>query len=76
MPAIYAHLRFGEEVAKMLSKPYAKFIEKHKDAFHLGTQGPDILFYHRPMKKKNNEIRKGAIYLQEGLSGNQFFLKQ
>ncbi len=73
MPAIYAHLRFGEEVAKTLPIPFADCIEKYPEPFALGTQGPDILFYHHPMKK--NEIRKRGTFLHT-LSGNAFFLEQ
>ena len=51
MPAIYAHLRFGDEVAKTLPPIYTALIEKYPEAFALGTQGPDILFYHKPFKK-------------------------
>ena len=75
MPAIYAHLRFGEEVAKVLPQPYAGLIKNYTEAFSLGTQGPDILFYHHPLKKKNNEIRKRGTYLHT-FSGNTFFLQQ
>ena len=73
MPAIYAHLRFGEEVAKTLPTPYTELIGQFSEAFALGTQGPDILFYHHPMKK--NDIRKRGTYLHT-LSGEEFFLVQ
>jgi len=75
MPAIYTHLRFGEEVAKTLPKPFTALIKKYVDAFHLGTQGPDVLFYHRPLKKKKNDVRKLALPVH-ALSGNQVFLQQ
>ena len=45
MPAIYAHLRFGQEAAKGLEPPLSDVIDKYGEAFLLGTQGPDILFY-------------------------------
>ena len=54
MPALYAHLRFGEEVAKTLPTAYTSLIERFPEAFALGTQGPDILFYHKQMKKNQN----------------------
>lgn len=73
MPAIYAHLRFGEEVAKTLPVPFTELIERFPEAFHLGTQGPDILFYHHPMKK--NGIRKRGGYLHT-FSGEKFFAEQ
>ena len=55
MPALYAHLRFGNEVLNGLPKSFQALITEYPEAFALGTQGPDILFYHHPMKK--NEIR-------------------
>ncbi|MBR4943459.1 MAG: zinc dependent phospholipase C family protein [Clostridia bacterium] len=73
MPAIYTHLRFGEEVAKTLPEPYVSVIHKYIEAFRLGTQGPDILFYHQPLKA--NEIRKYGTYLHT-FSGNRFFALQ
>ena len=73
MPALYAHLRFGEEVVKALPSPYTSLIERFPEAFALGTQGPDILFYHHPMKK--NDIRKRGTFLHT-FSGNTFFLLQ
>ena len=73
MPAIYAHLRFGEETAKTLPAPLIKTIEKYPEAFALGTQGPDILFYHQPMKK--NDIRARGTFLHT-LSGKTFFEQQ
>lgn len=73
MPAIYAHLRFGEEVAKTLPSPYTDLINRFPEAFALGTQGPDILFYHKPMK--TNDIRKRGTFLHT-FSGEKFFLLQ
>lgn len=73
MPAIYAHLRFGEEVLKTLPTPLSETVEKYPEAFALGTQGPDILFYHHPMKK--NELRTHGTYLHT-FSGAKFFSMQ
>ena len=73
MPVLYAHLRFGEEVGKRLPTPYTDIIAQYPEAFALGTQGPDILCYHYPIK--TTEIRKKAPYLHS-ISGNQFFLTQ
>ena len=73
MPALYAHLRFGEEVYKTLPDNYKRLIECYPEAFSLGTQGPDILFYHQPMK--SNDIRKKGTSLHK-LSGEEFFLPQ
>ena len=73
MPALHAHFRFGEEVAKNLPEPYVKAIERFPESFALGTQGPDILFYHKPLK--SNEIRKRGSFLHTW-SGEKFFLAQ
>ncbi len=73
MPALYTHLRFGKEVTQSLPPAYQAFLEKYPEAFALGTQGPDILFYHKPMKK--NEIRAFGTTLHT-YSGERFFLEQ
>ncbi len=59
MPAIFTHIQFGKEVAATLPTPLRELIERHPTPFYLGTQGPDILFYHKPFKKKaKNPVRK------------------
>ena len=73
MPAFYAHRRFGEEVYKILPTAYQNCIDRYPDTFLLGTQGPDVLFYHTPIKP--NEIRKRASFLHT-VSGEEFFLGQ
>ena len=73
MPAFYAHLRFGEETAKLLPQSFQDLISAYPEAFRLGTQGPDVLFYHHPLKK--NEIRAHG-YALHGQSGETFFTEQ
>ncbi len=58
MPAIFTHIQFGKEVAATLPPALQSLTKAHPQAFYLGTQGPDILFYHKPLKKKNNPARK------------------
>ncbi len=59
MPAIFTHIQFGKEVARGLSPTVQALVLRHPAAFYLGTQGPDILFYHKPLKKKaKNPVRK------------------
>ena len=73
MPAVYAHLRFGEEVVKSLPPVYSSLTQKYPEAFALGTQGPDILFYHQPFKA--NELKtRGTDF--HNVSGNEFFRPQ
>ena len=74
MPAIYAHLRFGDKVISYLPPSFRDCVEKYPEAFHLGTQGPDILFYHQPMKK--NELRSFGMKMHIGQEGGIFFAKQ
>ena len=71
MPAIYAHLRFGDEVAATLPSDLRECADKYPEAFHLGTQGPDILFYHKPLTK--NDIRAYGTTLHR-MSAEEFFL--
>ncbi len=71
MPALYAHYRFGQEVLKSLPVCFFDAIEKYPEAFALGTQGPDILFYHHPLKK--NEIRSHGTYLH-AIAAEDFYL--
>lgn len=58
MPAIFTHIQFGKEVLANLPISYQTLAEKHAQAFYLGTQGPDLLFYHKPLQKENNPTRK------------------
>ena len=74
MPAIYAHDRFGEEVVKTLPPSFAQLYEKYTEAFRLGFQGPDILFYHQPFKK--NAIRTRSTQLHITSAGGKFFREQ
>ena len=66
MPAIYAHLRFGQEAAKRLEPPLSDVIGKYSEAFLLGTQGPDILFYYKPLKGNDIRRRGTAIHARAG----------
>ena len=73
MPAVYAHRRFGEEVISYLPPSFQKGIEPYREAFLLGTQGPDVLFYHRPLK--SNSLRKKGSAMHRA-TGKSFFLRQ
>lgn len=66
MPAVYAHRRFGEETAKLLSPSLQTLINTYEEAFLLGTQGPDILFYHKPLKRNDTRLHGTAIHEKEG----------
>jgi len=73
MPAIFTHIRFGEEVVKTLPPALKTLAQTHTQCFDLGTQGPDLLFYHKPLKKKNNPVGEKGWRLHE-LPSEGFFL--
>ena len=45
MPALYAHNKFGKLVIPKLPNQTKKIIKKYPDAFRIGLQGPDFLFF-------------------------------
>ena len=51
MPAIYAHHRFGAEVAKALDGDLKTIVSEHYTPYQIGLQGPDIFFFYRPWSK-------------------------
>lgn len=73
MPAIYAHDSFGLSVISTLPPSFLDLYEKFPEAFRLGFQGPDILFYHKPLK--SNPIKKRGMSLHVETNGEAFFLK-
>lgn len=73
MPAIYAHMRFGEAVNATLPPSFSEITEKYPEAFCLGTQGADILFYHKPLR--SNPIKKKGSDVHH-TSADGFFATQ
>lgn len=72
MPCLYAHYRFGQEVKYFLSPEIQECISTYEDQFNLGLQGPDFLFYFRPLSKNpvnrlGHQIHKktGAFYVKK-----------
>ena len=61
MPAIFAHDLYGRNVFLDLKKEIRDVIRKEKDCFYLGVQGPDVLFFYRPLGK-NPINQKGYRY--------------
>lgn len=49
MPSAYAHYRLGREVKMNIEGREAKIMENFWPLFVTGLQGPDILFYYRPL---------------------------
>lgn len=58
MPAVYAHFLFGMEVLRQLPPDVRSIVEKHRQEYCLGLQGPDIFFYYRPFRK--NPVNRTA----------------
>lgn len=50
MPSLYAHYTFGQRVRKLLPEEIQICINRYEDLFNLGLQGPDHLFFYRPLK--------------------------
>ena len=73
MPAIFTHVQFGKDVVTSLPPSFSDLVTKHPQCFYVGTQGPDLLFYHKPLKSKNNPTRKKGWALHE-IAPEEFFL--
>lgn len=63
MPTTYAHYTFGQEVLKDLDDEIKMVINKNIELYNIGLHGPDILFYHQPLK--SNPISKIGHELHE-----------
>jgi hypothetical protein len=50
MPAIYAHDTFGRIVYKKSEGDMHDLIHRYSNFFRIGLQGPDYLFFYRPLK--------------------------
>ena len=73
MPAFYTHKYFGEEVIATLPPAFSENIQKYPEAFYLGTQGPDILFYHQTLRKNPIKTKGMDAHIA---SADGFFIKQ
>jgi hypothetical protein len=72
MPDTYAHYTFGQKVLSNLASEYKEIILENIDIFNVGLQGPDILFYYKPLVK--NWINKIG-YAMHKKSAAPFFLR-
>lgn len=72
MPAIYAHFRLGEEVREELDGEEKRAVEAYPELFGIGTHGPDILFYYRPLF--HNEV-SGLGHRIHAEAGSVFFAR-
>lgn len=65
MPCIYAHHSFGNKVTEKLPPDLQAIIRQYPEEFNAGLQGPDFLFFYRPMfKLRTNQMG----YWQHGQS--------
>lgn len=51
MPSMVTHDLFGRMVLARLDEDIKNIILKYPKPFHMGLQGPDILFFHKPLTK-------------------------
>lgn len=51
MPALYAHNQFGNHVLQQLDEEKKNIIKKYLRFFRIGLQGPDYLFFYKPLFK-------------------------
>lgn len=72
MPTTYAHYTFGEIVLEQLEGEVKELVESHINLFHIGLHGPDILFYHNPLK--SNKINKLGSRIHQD-TADSFFLR-
>lgn len=49
MPSSYAHYRFGGEMISRLPEPVKAEVQSCRGVYDLGTHGPDVFFFYRPM---------------------------
>ncbi len=72
MPSMYAHQKFGNDVLYLLPKEVRERIAEQEDLYHIGLQGPDIFFYHKPLSW--GEIPQYGNHLHD-LTGHVFWEK-
>ena len=65
MPAFYAHKLFGESVLATLPAPLRDALDLHRNAFVLGTESPDLLFYHKPLSKNDVKTKGMDLHLRK-----------
>lgn len=70
MPSAYAHYTFGKKVYAELPLPVKRLISQNRQAYSIGLQGPDILFYYHPWGK--NSISRTGSQLHHQLAAGFF----
>lgn len=75
MPGIIAHYLFGQKVLEKYPEKIKNIIIDNKNLFDIGLQGPDILFYYKPLKSNkitklgnNMHDEKGKLFFENALT--------
>lgn len=71
MPSVYAHYRFGREILELLPDDISSILIEHRELFDIGLQGPDILFFYKPVFK--NYVNQLGKRIHEW-KGRRFFI--
>lgn len=72
MPGFIMHYLYGIKCVKEFQTPFLeRNIEKHKGVFAIGTQGPDLFFYHFPSKILYKQNPGSMMHKEES---GRFFL--
>lgn len=72
MPAVAAHYLLGQIVYENLEPKIKKLITDHKSLFDIGLQGPDILFFYKPLIKNRISTLGHNIHKEKA---ERFFVK-
>lgn len=56
MPAVITHALVSEESAKKFPPNLLGAVRKNPDYFFLGSQGPDLFFFYRPLSRKEGNV--------------------
>lgn len=72
MPCLFAHYVFGQKIRKNLPDDMRECIDTYEDQFNLGLQGPDFLFYFRPLHK--NSVNQLGYKLHE--KSGEFYIRR
>jgi len=64
MPAVTAHYYFGQQVRARLPEELRALAAAYAPAYDLGLQGPDLLFFHEPIRQSPVAKRGGRIHEQ------------
>ena len=70
MPDFLTHQYFGDLVLEQLPSSIKKRIIPNRDLFQIGLQGPDPLFFYKPIKS-NSVVKQG--YTLHELNGAEYF---